>query len=385
MAFKAQEVAEVTIKGQRFRDWESVQVKLAEGESNNTFKLTVSEGKPLSSKFADLQIRPGDHCTITLAGQLAITGYVETRQVAYTAEQHGIEIIGVSHTKALVDGTAMTKNGNEFRDKPWKKIADEVAKPIKVVEKTGLNNMPFRRASIPPGMSKFDFLEMLARQRGITLGTDKEGNLTARMAWTGGGTSLVEGVNILEGREVMTIKGGGGPNDTTNQEPGYDLRTSIAKGTHGNKSSSTSNVSTGGKGVPAVNRQPAEMPGTKAETEGRNKMESNQRGAEQLQVTIVVQGWLKPGGGGLWAPGEKVHVKSPMLIVDESLDLVSATFTQDNKSGTRTTLELKRPGDDDKDGDKTEGKHDVRTGNTSTSTTPSAPPRTGTPGGDTPF
>jgi len=74
-----------------------------------------------------------------------------------------------------------------------------------------------------------------------------------------------------------------------------------------------------------------------------------------------------------------------MLIVDESLDLVSATFTQDNKSGTRTTLELKRPGDDDKDGDKTEGKHDVRTGNTSTSTTPSAPPRTGTPGGDTPF
>jgi len=385
MAFKQQEVAEISVNGQRFRDWESVQVKLAEGESNNTFKLTVSEGKPLSSKFADLQIRPGDHCTISLAGELAITGYVETRQVAYTAEQHGIEIIGVSHTKALVDGTAMTKNGNEFRDKPWKAIADEVVKPIKVVPKTGLDNTPFRRASIPPGMSKFDFIEMLARQRGITVGTDKDGNLTARMQWTGGGANLVEGVNILEGREVMTIKGGGGPNDSVNQEPGYDLRTSIAGGTHGNKSSSTSNVSTGGKGVAAVNRQPAEHPGTKQETTSRNKMESQQRGAEQLQVTIGVQGWLKPGGGGLWAPGEKVHVKSPMLMVDEDLDLVSATFTQDNKSGTRTTLELKRPGGDD-DKDSSEGKYDVRTGNTSaTSTTTSAPPRTGTPGGDTPF
>ena len=84
-------------------------------------------------------------------------------------------------------------------------------------------------------------------------------------------------------------------------------------------------------------------------------MESQQRGAEQLQVTIVVQGWLKPGGGGLWKPGEKVHVKSPMLIVDEQLDLVSATFTQDNKSGTRTTLELKRPGEDDKDGQGRQG------------------------------
>ena len=38
--------------------------------------------------------------------------------------------------------------------------------------------------------------------------------MTARMVWTGGGAMLVEGVNILEGREVMTIKGGGGPNDT---------------------------------------------------------------------------------------------------------------------------------------------------------------------------
>ena len=378
MAFKPQEVAEISLKGMRFRDWESVQVKLAEGESNNTFRLTVSEGKPLSSKFADLQIRPGDHCSITLAGVLAITGYVETRTVAYTAEQHGIEIIGVSHTKALADGAAMTKNGNEFRDKAWKPIADEVAKPVKVVAKTALPNKPFRRASIPPGMSKFDFLEMLARQRGITMGTDKEGNLTARVQWTGGGDMLVEGYNILEGRETMTIKAGGGPNDTVSQEPGYDLRRSIAQGTHGNKSSSTSNVSTGGKGVPAVNRQPAEHAGDQEDTKMRNKMESQQRGAEQLQVTIVVQGWLRPSGG-LWTPGEKVHVKSPMLIVDESLDLVSATFTQDNKSGTRTTLELKRPGDEDGKGDgQKEGQHDLTRG---TSTTPTSTAPTSTSGG----
>ena len=102
--------------GMRFRDWESVTVVLAEGESNNTFRLTVSEGKPLSSKFADMQIRPGDHCTIKLAGELAITGYVETRQVAYTDEAHGIEIIGVSYTKATADGAAMTETG-EFQKK----------------------------------------------------------------------------------------------------------------------------------------------------------------------------------------------------------------------------------------------------------------------------
>jgi prophage tail gpP-like protein len=362
---KPQEVAQITVNGMNFRDWESVQVKLVEGESNNSFRLTVTEGMPLAKNFAGLQIRPGDHCSITLGGVLAITGYVETRQVAYTGEQHGIEIIGVSYTKALADGAAMTKTG-EFRDKSWKQIADQVVKPvgINVVPKTGLPGKPFRRASIPPGMSKYDFLEMLARQRGITMGTDKEGNLTARVQWTGGGESLIEGINILEGNEVMTIKQGGGPNDVVGQEGAYDVRDNWgAKVAHGAKGTSKSNINTGGKGVHAPNRQLAEHPGDKDDRQSRSKFESQVRGQEQLQVTIVVQGWLK-SSGGLWQPGEKVHVKSPMLIVDEVLDLVSATFTQDNKSGTRTTLELKRPGDDE-DGKKGEGQYDVRPDGTS--------------------
>ena len=354
---KPQEIAQITVNGMNYRDWESVLVKLVEGESNNTFRLTVSEGKPLAKNFLGVQIRPGDHCSITLGGQLAITGYVETRQVAYTAEQHGIEIIGVSYTKALADGAANTKTG-EYRDKSWKQIADDQTKPvgINVVAKTALPGKPFRRASIPPGMSKWDFLEMLARQRGITMGTDKEGNLTARVQWTGGGESLIEGVNILEGNEVMTIKQGGGPNDAVNQEGAYDLRWG-AKVAHDGKGSSSANVDTGGQGVHAPNRQLAEHPGDPDDAQTRSNYESQVRGQEQLQVTIVVQGWLK-SGGGLWQPGEKVHVRSPMLIVDETLDLVTATFTQDNKSGTRTTLELKRPGgDESKD---SEGQYDVR-------------------------
>jgi len=365
---KPQEVAQITVNGMNYRDWESVLVKLVEGESNNSFKLTVTEGMPLAKDFAALRIRPGDHCSITLGGVLAITGYVETRQVAYTGEQHGIEIIGVSYTKALADGAAMTKTG-EFKNKSWKQIADEVVKPtgINVVPKTGLPGKPFPRASIPPGMSKYDFLEMLARQRGITMGTDKEGNLTARIQWTGGGESLIEGVNILEGNEVMTVKQGGGPNSAISQEGAHDLRGWGAKVAHGANASSKANVNTGGKGVHAPNRQLAEHPGDQQDAESRSKFESQVRGQEQLQVTIVVQGWLK-SSGGLWQPGEKVHVKSPMLIVDETLDLVSATFTQDNKSGTRTTLELKRPGGEDGEGGKdSEGRPDLTQSDGSTS------------------
>ena len=207
---------------------------------------------------------------------------------------------------------------------------------LQFVAKTPIPNNPFPRASIPPGMSAFDFLEMLARQRGITLGTDTAGNLTGRCFWQGGGTVLEEGVNILEGSEVMTINQGGGPDNTYSQFGGTNEDFG-PKNAHGPKSSATSNISTGGKGVYAPNVQRAEHPGNKQDTQMRSKMESARRGQEQLQVGIVVQGWLKPGGGGLWKPGEKVMVKSPMLIVNEQLDLVKATFTQDNKAATRTT------------------------------------------------
>lgn len=350
MAFNAREVAEITVGGRRYRDWESVVVKLAEGESNPSCKLTVSEGAPLTKSFAEIQIKPGDHCTVNLAGEKAFDGYVETRQGGYTANQHGIEIIAVGKTKALADGAAQTET-MEFRDKSLKQIADEVVKPagVKVVPKTPISNKPFNRASIPPGMSKFDFIEMLARQRGVTLAGDKDGNLTMRTVWMGGGDKLVEGVNILEGRQVWTISQGDGPNDATGQTgaQGPDFGAKVAR----SRGSSPNTSKPGGPGVHAPNVQVAEHAVDKDDATTRSQTEAEKRGDETFQVTIVVQGWLRPSGG-LWQPGQKVHVKSPMLIVDEELDLNTATFTQDSKKGTLTTLELKRPSGGGADGEK---------------------------------
>ena len=338
MAFKPQEVAQITVNGMNYRDWESVTVHLAEGESNNSFRFTCSEGKPLSKNWAEIRIKPGDHCTVKLAGELAISGYVETRQVAYSAEQHGIEIIGVSYNKALADGSAMTETG-EFRKKNFQQIATKVCQPhgIKFIPKTPISNKPFERACIPPGETGWNFLETLARMRGITLGTDVQGNMTGRMFYTGGGDSLIEGVNILEGREVMSSSQGDGPNNVIGQEGGSNVNFGPAVA-HGPNASSQGRNNFG-KGVHAPNVNVAEHPTDKKDAQTRADGESKQRGSEKLQVTIVVQGWLKPSGG-LWKPGAKAHVKSPMLILDEPLNIKSVTFTQDSKSGTRTTLEL---------------------------------------------
>jgi prophage tail gpP-like protein len=341
---KPSEVAEVTIQGQRYRDWESVLVYMEEGSIPNSFKLSVSEGKPLASKFAEMRIKPGDHCTVTLAGELAISGFVETRQVAYTGTQHGVEILGHSLNKAAVDASVVHST-MEFKDKPLVPIAQELCKPlgIKFVPLTQISNKPFPRLNIPPGATVYETIETLCRQRGVIMGTDLQGNITARMQFTGGGDKLIEGVNILEGREVLTMSMGGSDGTSLynyGQKSGTDKEYG-AKVAHDPQGKTVSKSPGIGRGIHAPQVSTSEHPVDKKDAQSRTDTEDKRRDYEKFEVTIVVQGWIKPSGG-LWKPGSWVHVKSPMLIVDEPLKLMKAQFTQDNKSGTRTSLELTR-------------------------------------------
>jgi hypothetical protein len=54
---------------------------------------------------------------------------------------------------------------------------------------------------------------------------------------------------------------------------------------------------------------------------------------------VTVQGWVRFSGGD-----KEYTVISPMLMWNgEPLEAQTITFTQNNSTGTRTTLELKNP------------------------------------------
>jgi prophage tail gpP-like protein len=61
-----------------------------------------------------------------------------------------------------------------------------------------------------------------------------------------------------------------------------------------------------------------------------------------IQATIVVQGWMRPGGG-LWQAGSDVTVSSPMAMLNMVMKIRTITFTQDRNTGTLTTLDLVAP------------------------------------------
>lgn len=73
---------------------------------------------------------------------------------------------------------------------------------------------------------------------------------------------------------------------------------------------------------------------------GRTTTERNWMMEDFVTVFATVYGWSKPSGG-LWLRGQTVIVNSPMLVMNGiSLTLKSVTFSQDNRTGTRTVLEL---------------------------------------------
>ncbi|MBO4221946.1 phage baseplate assembly protein [Bradyrhizobium neotropicale] len=343
---KPQELAVLEVNGLKFDDWESVWVQKQWAEAFHWFRFTAAErdtevntarGKvPLWTR---LQFKPDDACSMTLGGQLAITGFIETRQVAYDAHQHGVMLIGKSATAQAAKSSVDHKTGN-FDKKNVVQIAQEVISAygvgMKVIGAPDLT--PFDKLQSEKGELVWDFLERVARPRGVVMGSDSFGNflLIGEHSFPIV-TDLIEGINIKSCQCVISHK-------TVFTENRVDGQHAASDGNSGTAASEqTCTVRGFTTAMRSMRLTPAEQPvKTPAEICNRARYESIWTNGTLIEATIVVQGWLRDGAS-LWEPGDEVHVYSPMAMLDMGLKIRTATFTQDRNSGTLTTLDLVAP------------------------------------------
>lgn len=341
------ETAVLTVNGMNFSDWETVMVHHALRERPPfRCRFTCSEGIPISKNFAVLQIKPGDHCTVMLAGQLAFTGKVETRQVYYDANRHHIEI--QCATFLHVATASVISQTGEWKDKTFQQIGQEVLSKVgvnMVFEGGAPPSYKFPRVSATPGESVHDFLDMLARGCeaggvGISFTSNIQGDFVVIMGPNGGSDAVVEGENIKIGREIIYNPSMAGSNPVVSQGTGDNEN-------WGAKVASvpffTESQQTFGKSfAPATIVNELSSFDNKL-LQGRAGTEGQWQGGDQITVIVTVYGWLRPSGG-LWYRDQDVSVTSPMLIMKGTvLQAKSVTFTQDSQTGTTTTLELCNP------------------------------------------
>lgn len=339
---KREETAELIVNGTIYREWESVMVKRTmRDKPPYWFRFTCSEGLPIGANWTVLRIRPGDACTVKLAGQLAITGTVTTRQVYYDGYRHHVEIQGATWANQMAAAAAITK-GFEFKDKTVQQIAEALVKPLGIQFKVvggALSSLKFPRVSIMPSEKVYDVIDKLTRYVGAHLGSNEKGDAVAYVKPTESGVTVVEGEDILEGREIIW-------NDALVSDVSQQAEAPGTDDKHGTKvASELYSVQKMQEFVASKlpNIVLNEHPGWSPEhLKARGNTERDWQNIDAVTLNVTVLGWLKKGGGGLWRENEIVRCRSPMLIMDGKMGLwtKSVTFSQDNRNGSRTVLEL---------------------------------------------
>jgi prophage tail gpP-like protein len=342
------EIAEIVVRdtayssGQgnyRFTDWESVWVQHRYGEAFAMFQFTSAEREPYPDRWQALRFYPDDHVIITLGGKLAMNGIITVRQVAYDKKSHGVQLQGkgISHWsfKSSVD----SKTGS-FDNQSFEQIARAVLAPYPAPVQTigTLDPTPFKRVSNQPGETTWDFLERLARPRGIILSSDHRGNIQLIDNHPESVKAVFEeGLNILRCQAII------------DKDPFHKKYSATGQTNNDGDEKSPSQAgemmrSTGGS-APVYSHLivPSEQPvWNDVELQKRAQSEALWHEGAIIEVNITTQGWKQPSGD-LWRIGEVYHVRSPMISLNEPLAAQTVTFTQDRSAGTQTTLKLVLP------------------------------------------
>jgi prophage tail gpP-like protein len=335
--FPPQEIAILEVNGLLFTDWEQIWLQFRWNEAFAYFRFIAAERMP-PSDWTLLQFKPGDSCTVWLAGQRALTGIITDRQVSYDANRHQVQLIGKTWSRWGYKSSVDTPTGS-FDGMTLSQVYTEVMGvypgEAKIIGQ--VNPIPFTKLQNEPGELTWDFLERISRPRGAVLGSDQFGNYlligdhTFRVS-----AVLKEGLNIKACECVISKDYMHLIYESRGQTAGDDEQSGAAanelKCTVGGSAELTSKLIT-----------PLDHP-VKSQAEVCDHAHNIAKWHEGtlITATIVVYGWLYDGVH-LWAPGQNVFVDSPMAMLNMTLKIRTVTFEQSNGVGTQTTLELVAP------------------------------------------
>jgi prophage tail gpP-like protein len=341
----------LVIGDRRYRGWSAVRVTRGIDAIAGAFELSIFER--WSGQQAPWPIFEGDACSILLAGETLITGFVDKVDLALGPGEHSITISGRDATGDLVDCSARLDRW-EFRNTDVLALARKIAAPygISVSLQPGLPASTYtnkKKHSIDPGDSAANAIETACRIPGLLPVSDGLGGLVLVQAGnTRCPTELVEGENILAGRAsfdltnrfrtyfVLGSHSGVDSQwrDQNTEDPSLDDSASaVERVTSVRGSAQDPNVRTGR--VLFV-RPESSVTATQART--RAQWEATVRAARGVVASVTVQGWVT-GDDKPWPTNSVVRVRSSSLRLNGDMLVIRATHNL-GPDGSTTQLDL---------------------------------------------
>jgi prophage tail gpP-like protein len=320
----------------RYSGWETVGVVLSLEQLAGTFQLSVSERWPAPDAQADRRrILPGEACTVRLAGEPVLKGYVDAVFPSYGPDSHTVEVWGRDATADLVDCSAVHKGGR-WKNKDLAAIARDLANPfgLQVVEGEDVGG-PFANAAIQEGESVFELLERLAKQRGLLVWSDGTGGVILGKPHPRDlKTQLERGVNIESAKGEFSRRDRCSVYIVKGQMPGTDDTFGAAA------AGPTAKVPDEGVGRYRPLVVLSEAAGGIAAYKQRAAYERDVRRAKGSRVTYTVAGWAH--AEGLWEVNTLVPVVDDWMDLHQVMLVAGVTFRA-GADGSRTDLTLVQP------------------------------------------
>lgn len=343
---RPEEIVEVRVNGSKFTGWTDVTVKRSLEKNASSFSLSIVEKPPSGAGVLSWPIKAGDAVDVMIGGVRAIRGYVDSRQGAWSFTDHTLQIDGRSKTGDMIDCSADEPKG-EFKGVTLDALARRLLKPFGLqVTVKGDMGAPFPVVRLQPGETPFEVIERLARNRGLYVTDDEEGNLVLADGEALGEAApveLAEGKNVLAASESAQTDKKHSKVKVKGQRPRVTDEDEAADEDESNGLDDVEDEAeddTVGRHRPLI--LPADEPGDKAAMKDRAEREVAKRKAEGVEYSVTVQGFFaRPGR--LWTPGDRVRFASPMLQVDRELAIKEVEFKQSFGEGSITQLSLCQP------------------------------------------
>lgn len=325
------------VNGIEYRGWKSIRITLSLECLCRSFAMSVSER--WDGTRAPWPIREGDRCTVKLGEDTLIDGYVDTRSMSISAQDHGFQVVGRDKAGDLLDCSAVLEQW-EFAGISVLEICQKVAAPFNVKVALGpavtAPAVP-RKLVINPGDTAFDVIERACRLAGLFPVSDGAGGVVLTRAGTEMTTTpLAEGMNILEANASYDDSARHRRYIVIGQQQGSDLLYGMAAA---DVRAEATDPDVGREARVLMVR--AEGSVTIQQAQDRANWEAVVRRANAIAVDVTVQGWEQQDGS-LWPVNALVQIQAPVLGVVGEMLISEVTYSL-SEGGTTTELTLRDP------------------------------------------
>ena len=336
----------IEVNGTEYANFVSASVVIRLDTLSNTFafEATSEDAKPLPFKG-------GESCTVTVDGELVLTGFIEIVNVDGDAESHTISIEGRDKTADIVDSAidVLSDTRPPISLKTLiERVITHVGAKISVIDlaKPAEFNAAEDLFAQEPGQNAFEFIEAPARKRQVLLTSDEKGNLV---------------ITASSGKEIAATIQHRVADDTSNvlrYSVSYDLTGRFRKYLSSSQlniiplnlagiASNDEIVSQGTENVVTDSdvregRQlilASESMFSSSQGEDRATWEANIRKARSRVYSATMHGYRNQTGD-LWRVNTLVKVNDEYADIEATMLINSTTFSLSEQDGRTTVLSL---------------------------------------------